>query len=157
MKSFSACDVRGRTDDGTRVTAAAATKLLDRLVVPGHLTLKVGAQVMLIKNLRQGVLVNGTLGRVLEFCTPEQATKTGTEISDEPDGQVGVVAECDNYAYMYVKRNGRVQKRSEKRENECVPYPLVLFENGRRMLCVSTDFDILNGSWAFAFLFWSIR
>jgi hypothetical protein len=50
--------------------------------------LQVGAQVMLIKNLRQGVLVNGSIGKVIEFRTPYDARKTQTEISDEDQNKV---------------------------------------------------------------------
>jgi hypothetical protein len=45
-----------------------------------------------------------------------------------------------------MKGNG--QKRIETRGDASVPYPLVLFDNGRKMLCVQTDFSILNGSWS---------
>jgi hypothetical protein len=88
-KTYFAHDTGGRTDNGTPVSPQTATEMLEKLVAPQQLTLKVGAQVMLVKNLRQGILVNGTLGRVLNFCTPGQARQTSTEISDEQDDQVG--------------------------------------------------------------------
>jgi ATP-dependent DNA helicase PIF1 len=88
-KTYFAHDSGGRSDDGTPVTTQQATQMLEKLIAPDQLPLKVGAQVMLIKNLRQGVLVNGTLGRVLDFCTPGQARETRTEISDEPEDEVG--------------------------------------------------------------------
>ena len=37
---------------------------------------------MLIKNMRQGELVNGSLGVVVAFMTPQDAQREQTEIAD---------------------------------------------------------------------------
>jgi ATP-dependent DNA helicase PIF1 len=88
-QTYRSHDIPGRTDDGQRVSQEGAVRLLDsKLIATREITLKVGAQVMLIKNLRQGILVNGTLGKVLAFRTPGHARATHTEISDEPEDQV---------------------------------------------------------------------
>jgi ATP-dependent DNA helicase PIF1 len=87
-QTYRSHDIPGRTDDGQRVSQEGAARLLEKLIATREITLKVGAQVMLIKNLRQGILVNGTLGKVLAFCTSGHARATQTEISDEQDDQV---------------------------------------------------------------------
>ncbi|SCZ87336.1 BZ3500_MvSof-1268-A1-R1_Chr2-2g04802 [Microbotryum saponariae] len=49
---------------------SSAKTILNNFMAPPKLTLKVGAQVMLIKNL-DSILVNGTIGRVVEFSFAE--------------------------------------------------------------------------------------
>ena len=80
-------------------------KLLSRLVAHEAITLKEGAQVMLIKvqylsltpplvnntrtsmqNLVQGRLVNGTIGKVVKFLTTREANELGIMIG-LPDGE----------------------------------------------------------------------
>ncbi|GJE87803.1 ATP-dependent DNA helicase PIF1 [Phanerochaete sordida] len=56
---------------------------LDSISVPKLLPLKQGAQVMLLKNLVQGVLVNGSLGVVTRFCCADEAWRS-------PDVYLGV-------------------------------------------------------------------
>lgn len=44
-----------------------SSQLDDRLMAPSRLRLKIGAQILLIRNLEQGQLVNGTVGRIVGF------------------------------------------------------------------------------------------
>ncbi|KAF8640863.1 hypothetical protein AX17_000511 [Amanita inopinata Kibby_2008] len=74
--TYNSQDSPGLDSSRQRITVARMERLLDRLVAPKSLILKVGAQVMLIKNLIQGELVNGSLGRVIDFKR--------LEISDVP-------------------------------------------------------------------------
>jgi ATP-dependent DNA helicase PIF1 len=53
-------------DDGAMEDPLERSKLLDELKAPAKLVLKVGAQVMLIRNLDH-TLVNGSVGRVIGF------------------------------------------------------------------------------------------
>jgi hypothetical protein len=133
-KTYLAHDTPGVSDDGQRVTQDGAARLLERLIAPKELTLKVGAQVMLIKNLRQGELVNGSQGVVVKWCTPGQARQDHTEISDEDPNRV------------LEENNANGKRQSESRGDAGTPYPLVKFTNGREMLCVPTDFTVLNGA-----------
>ena len=53
-------------DDGTIEDESQRNKLLANFRAPAELTLKVGAQVMLIRNIDQA-LVNGSVGKVIGF------------------------------------------------------------------------------------------
>ncbi|KAG8978081.1 hypothetical protein FRC05_011197, partial [Tulasnella sp. 425] len=63
------------------VTAEEAEKSLDRLVALKELVLRKGAQVMLIQNMRQGHLVNGSLGKVIGFKTVREAWSDQVDIA----------------------------------------------------------------------------
>ncbi|EGO28449.1 hypothetical protein SERLADRAFT_380109, partial [Serpula lacrymans var. lacrymans S7.9] len=58
-------DSRGYDIHKQRISPQIADQLLDRLVVPREITLKV----MLLRNIAEGRLVNGSVGKVLEFIT----------------------------------------------------------------------------------------
>jgi len=55
--------------DGGSVTGDFREKLLSNMMAPSTITLKKGAQVMLIKNYDE-TLVNGSLGKVIGFMSP---------------------------------------------------------------------------------------
>ncbi|KAF9458731.1 hypothetical protein BDZ94DRAFT_69221 [Collybia nuda] len=78
---------------GERVTQPQMEKLLERLVAPRSIELKVGAQVMLVKNLMPGVLVNGSVGKVVRFSTPAEAIKEHTEIAKLQKSKEGHVTD----------------------------------------------------------------
>ncbi|SJL06236.1 uncharacterized protein ARMOST_09572 [Armillaria ostoyae] len=101
------------TDSGTR------TSMLDALLAEASLTLKLGAQVMLIKNVDE-VLVNGLVGKVIGFYQ-------AWELSTQSDGTSGcilrhVLLDETHHAVLLesAEWNGR-QKDLDR-------YPLVLFE-----------------------------
>ncbi|KAI0317996.1 hypothetical protein OF83DRAFT_1043237, partial [Amylostereum chailletii] len=84
-----------------------------------------GAQVMLIKNMRQGVLVNGSTGIVIGFrkYSDNATDEPHTVIGQEDDLQPSTLAPSDH------------------RE-----WPLVRFTNGLRMLCVPEEFTVENST-----------
>lgn len=53
-------------DDGEETDKARLTKTLENVMAPKELTLKLGAQVMLLKNMENG-LVNGSVGKIVAF------------------------------------------------------------------------------------------
>jgi ATP-dependent DNA helicase PIF1 len=56
-------------DGGTIQDMAQREKMLSNFMAPQKLTLRLGAQVMLIKNV-DDMLVNGSMGKVLRFIDP---------------------------------------------------------------------------------------
>ncbi|KAG9223170.1 hypothetical protein CCMSSC00406_0000141 [Pleurotus cornucopiae] len=73
---YPACDIPGTNSNGQPVHFDAMARLLERLVVPKEVILKVDAQVMLVKNMLQGELVNGSVGRVTRFASVKDTAKT---------------------------------------------------------------------------------
>ncbi|KAG1749645.1 uncharacterized protein EDB91DRAFT_1007178, partial [Suillus paluster] len=88
---------------------------------------QVGAQVMLIKNMVQGELVNGSVGQVVRFNTSEEALKSATPIVTEEG------------------LKGGLSTKSEIPANyDNSQWPVVRFTCGRELLCVPTDFTVNN-------------
>ncbi|KAJ7102319.1 hypothetical protein B0H15DRAFT_768603 [Mycena belliarum] len=112
---------------GERTTLDQMERLLDRLVVPKLIRLKVGAQVMLVKNLVQGRLVNGSVGQVIGFYTSADAVRRHLEIAKleaSPDGAT------DTEVVAGVPPDQQ--------------WPLVRFTNGAELLLVPQEFTINN-------------
>ncbi|KAI0828262.1 hypothetical protein BC628DRAFT_106512 [Trametes gibbosa] len=120
------------------------------LVVPISLPLKVGAQVMLVKNIVQGVLVNGSVGRVVNFLKPIEAMRMGIQLAlpdrrdcnspDVPDIGEGAVVEVP----LTKSEKAAAQQREEniKRILQLNSiYPVVLFQSGATQLCVPLSFE----------------
>ncbi|KXN81110.1 ATP-dependent DNA helicase PIF1 [Leucoagaricus sp. SymC.cos] len=84
LQTYEAQDHKGVDHKNQPISYEQMLSLLDRLVAPKTLELKVGAQVMLVKNLKQGILVNGSIGRVVRFDTPSEAAKHNTKIAPNP-------------------------------------------------------------------------
>jgi len=75
------------TDGGTILDVNQREKMLANFMAPKKLTLRIGAQVMLIKNMDE-MLVNGSMGKVLRFVDP---AVYGTD-HDDVDGDGNVPA-----------------------------------------------------------------
>lgn len=124
---YDATDTPGINSYGERVSLPQMERLLDRLVAPRSVLLKVGAQVMLIKNLVQGQLVNGSVGQVIGFCTPQEASQSPIDIGTE-EGLKGNKAEALRDVTRYTDAK----------------WPVVRFTNGRELLCVPAEFTVSN-------------
>ncbi|KAL5495571.1 hypothetical protein ACEPAI_1034 [Sanghuangporus weigelae] len=133
-QTYLAFDVPGRDHRGIQVTAQQADKLLERLVAVKRITLKIGAQVMLIKNLSPG-LVNGLLGKVSAFKTVEQALRDCNEVSVQDISQASAHNNTRNIEPDSADMGMTVQDRV---------WPLVRFTNGHEILCFPTTFDVVN-------------
>jgi len=57
------------TDGGTMADVNQREKMLANFMAPMKLVLRVGAQVMLIKNMDE-MLVNGSMGKIIRFADP---------------------------------------------------------------------------------------
>jgi ATP-dependent DNA helicase PIF1 len=69
-------------DSGSILDKVARDRLLSNCIAPELLTLKKGAQVMLIKNIDE-TLVNGSLGRVIGFMNERQFDSYNTRYNNE--------------------------------------------------------------------------
>ncbi|KAL5518664.1 hypothetical protein ACEPAH_347 [Sanghuangporus vaninii] len=133
-QTYVAFDVPGRDHRGIQVTAQHADKLLERLVAVKRITLKIGAQVMLIKNLSPG-LVNGLLGKVSAFKTVEQALRDCNEVSIQDISQ----ANANNNTRSAESGSADIGMTVQDRA-----WPLVRFTNEHEVLCFPTTFDVVN-------------
>lgn len=125
------CD--GRGVQSVEQSNAIISGLTSGIMAPSTLELKKGAQVMLLVN-KTATLVNGRRGVVLDFLSDEQfeeqqqyssETKQGKSESDEPLKKKTPKFEIDQSTYMRV---------ANKSADEKLYWPLVLFDNGEKML-----------------------
>ncbi|KAJ7169512.1 PIF1-like helicase-domain-containing protein [Mycena filopes] len=113
-QTYMASDYSGHNSNGERISEARRDQLLNRLVVP---------QIVHLKNLVQGQLVNGSLGQIVGFFTSVDAISRHLEVAREGDEQQPIPPE----------RNGEQQL-----------WPLVRFTNGSELLMVPQEFTINN-------------
>jgi len=86
---------------------------------------------MLIQNLVQGILVNGTLGRVTHFMTIQQANEARLEIAKLERSNSG-------------PSRGPQPQTSVPPTSDGTQWPFVEFENGRKALCPPSLFSVTN-------------
>ncbi|KAJ3772856.1 hypothetical protein FB446DRAFT_642801 [Lentinula raphanica] len=130
-------DIPGTNIDGVPLNYAQMERLLERLVVPKSITLKVGAQVMLVKNLEQGSLVNGSVGTIIGFSTSRQALRNGISIARIESGQNAPF----NSTYEPDQEEQEEEDANNPSSNARV-WPVVRFTNGRVMLCIPLEFTV---------------
>jgi len=81
-----------------------------------------------LQNLQQGVLVNGSIGQVVRFCTASDALKDGLQIGrNEPGGDRWQPPEQDPAV------------KSLPREHL---WPVVRFINKKEVFCIPLDFTV---------------
>jgi ATP-dependent DNA helicase PIF1 len=66
-------------DGGSITDGEQRAKLLSNCMAPARLELRIDAQVMLIKNTDE-TLVNGSMGKVIQFVDPASCGKDGREV-----------------------------------------------------------------------------
>lgn len=88
------------SDGGTITDPDQRTKMLSNFMAPRELRLRVGAQVMLIKNVDEQ-LVNGTMGRVKRFIDPTSyTTETGYDLANGI-GATGAISKKSSNSVRY--------------------------------------------------------
>jgi len=134
---YQAMDSAGYDVYGLPISRENAQSLLDRMIATPIIPLKVGAQVMLIQNIEQGYLVNGSLGKVVEFLTIHSALARDIAIAEQANRPKRTL----NPSFLSLPQDevrpltGHVFGRHEV-------WPLVRFETGRELLCAPLDFTI---------------
>ena len=133
-------------DSGTVIDPTQRAKLLSNMMAPELLTLKKGAQVMLIKNIDE-TLVNGSLGKVRNFMSEKTF-----EIYEEDEGAVDndegndiELRDTDPLAF-----ESRMKLRAKLHQDSLVTttrqYPVVRFDLGdgtsRDLLCQPEDWKV---------------
>ncbi|ESK98247.1 dna repair and recombination protein pif1 [Moniliophthora roreri MCA 2997] len=129
---YKAYDMPGKDSNDVNISYAQAMRLLDhRTTVPQMLQLKVGAQVMLVKNIHHEGLVNGSIGQINRFCTVSDALRDHVSVTRVKTGQD-----------QSLEKDPDVQKNlSEKRV-----WPVVCFPSGKQILCIPLEFEVVNAS-----------
>ncbi|KXN81113.1 ATP-dependent DNA helicase PIF1 [Leucoagaricus sp. SymC.cos] len=133
---YEARDHKGVDYSGQPITEERMLDILDKLVVPKTLELKTGAQVMLIKvNLRQGVLVNGSIGQVVQFKTPREAIESKTRIAQVESNTGNNVRDGNSNDDLVTQE---ILEHDWK-------WPVVKFTNGETLAITPADFTVNNG------------
>ncbi|EEY24105.1 DNA repair and recombination protein pif1 [Verticillium alfalfae VaMs.102] len=116
-------------------------KLLANVMAPKSIELKVGAQVMLVKNMDE-TLVNGSLGRVRGFMTEsmfelKNDTAFGTDDEGAPDARVQ-------------NRIKAFTRELEESRTGATEYPVVEFSASdgthRTILCIGEEYKVENAA-----------
>ncbi|KLO19972.1 hypothetical protein SCHPADRAFT_808166, partial [Schizopora paradoxa] len=149
-QTYVSVDTPGNDSNGHRISLKKAEDILERLVALKEVTLKVGAQVMLIKNMVQGRLVNGSLGQVVEFKSVRQALEEGYEIAKVDTTQPGESpSKHDTQQDQELEpepetdAGAKILAEDEEISTPSV-WPVVRFTNERTLLCVPVEFSAEN-------------
>ncbi|KAF5384756.1 hypothetical protein D9757_006264 [Collybiopsis confluens] len=134
MHSYVAMDIPGTDSDGKQVTLEHMGRLLDRLVVPKFIHLKVGAQVML--NLHQGSLVNGSVGVVTTFLTRKAAKKRGISAARVESGQ------NEPFHQPYAAEEDEEKEEESNEASKARLWPVIQFTNGKELFFIPLDFTV---------------
>ncbi|CAE6440896.1 unnamed protein product [Rhizoctonia solani] len=145
VHTFYAYDKLGKDDDENAVEPGRAALLFARMIVPKRLPLKVGAQVMCLRNVRIRGLVNGSIGRVVGFMKPAQArefSESNPEWSiigsiTKPSSEEGDASPGDTAVAGHRIRTAAANEFYENQE-----WPLVQYMNGQCALMTPTNFTV---------------
>jgi len=126
------------------ITRDNANQLLDRMTAVSEITLKIDAQVMLIQNIEQGVLVNGSVGKVIEFLTHHEALDRDIAIATPMPLQGEGPLQAPQTQHLDLESPPALSLRpincNEFSRKE--RWPLVRFTTGRELLCAPVAFSV---------------
>ncbi|TFK76741.1 hypothetical protein BDN72DRAFT_6898 [Pluteus cervinus] len=109
------------------ISFETAKRLLDDLIAPELLELKVGAQVMLLVNVEQGTLVNGSVGKVTHFMTLLEARSKNIPITEIRVPEIDPKLPLTSMTTHVFPQNQA--------------WPVVEFAGGRPLLCPALCFE----------------
>ncbi|KDN35967.1 hypothetical protein RSAG8_11178, partial [Rhizoctonia solani AG-8 WAC10335] len=127
--TYQSIDKYGIDRHGYPVRIPDAEVMLEKRA-PRTLALQVGAQVMCTHNITDSNLVNGSIGRVIGFATPEQALDEGYPIAG---------------AALTISDDGTLKRPSINKQFRVQSWPLVKFVNSGEFLMPPVDFTLDNG------------
>jgi ATP-dependent DNA helicase PIF1 len=138
---YKAMDARGRDMYDDLLTVNQAAKLLEKLVCPKEVPLRLGAQVMLLRNMLQGVLVNGSLGKVVEFIGVHEAQTRYIQMAELERRKEGQAAPIVNSPDAKEGERGLIALDGHTFKKDQL-WPLVKFTNGKLLLCSPVEFTV---------------
>lgn len=89
------------------------------------------------QNISQGILVNGSVGKVVEFLTPLEAAKKGMRAIIA--GSISALADNQGPASNQMRPQGFSKVRGSDNL-----WPVVLFKDAGAFLCTSESFEVNN-------------
>jgi len=135
--TYAAKDAPGIDKSGNPVPEHIVKIVLQQIIAQKTVTLKEGAQVMLIMNLKQGSLVKGSMGCVIGFRAAREAYELNVKLG---------LPRC----LMETSSVGDKTKINTDPPDELLAsdllWPLVRFTNGMEVLCVPTLFEGVSAS-----------
>lgn len=124
-------------DAGILQDANQREKILGNFMAPRQLTLRLDAQVMLIKNVDE-MLVNGSMGRVVRFVDPAiYGTSHDVDADHVPKGETAVIGAASSITGV-----GSAKKNAPSGAGQAKLYPVVEFilaGGGRRSMLVMPE------------------
>ncbi|QRV89316.1 ATP-dependent DNA helicase PIF1 [Ceratobasidium sp. AG-Ba] len=138
---FESIDRTYRDESKRKIGPAQAEAIFKQMVAPSIVQLKVDAQVMSIRNNRDESIVNGSVGRVIDFITPQQARAKEIAIISRFNRKPK--SKTDEANKPKPKRKSPQESKREREEREVYEltrWPLVQYENGIEALMGPVEF-----------------
>ena len=143
MRNLSGKDFEFRAEDGGMIQdITQRSKLLENCMAPASITLKKGAQVMLIKNI-DDTLVNGSVGKVIAFMD-EKTFDIYHEDEDEFQATANMALDDEEMTKSRMKLKALINK--DLASDTSQKWPLVRFQvadgTSRDLLCQRESWKI---------------
>jgi ATP-dependent DNA helicase PIF1 len=140
--------IHGSTQVGAQVMLLRVRIFMVYTVVFAKTILSIGC-----KNVVQGVLVNGSIGKVTEFLTIHEANQRGIQLAkiakDDDDKAKGTQRKHpEKTSLLFAERRQDtttakpLEPLNENTFTHTTAWPVVQFTNGMSLLCAPLDFDV---------------